>query len=303
LPTSKHNQTHCGSNPGHNTLETIRRVIEKRYGRPTSAEDFCKKAQLAHYENTRAQFEDFAANSWSTHKMTIYWMLNNHWPSFYGHLIDYYLKPGGAYFGAKKGLRPISIVFDYYATSDRQTAHFYLVNQTTQSPCGLKAAVRFYNLDGGVKFSKELADLRIGPLAQERVLSVSRIAGMSSTYFIRCMLFDSSGSPIVDNVYWQSTKDDDIGGPQNDNAMILDEVNWADLSALNTMPKAEAGISSNLTRRGDESHATITITNPSNHVAFFMRAEVTQGAGCQRAICLRRVPHAIYRAELPFGRG
>ena len=43
-------------------------------------------------------------NGWANHKMTLYWMLNNHWPSFFGHIFDYYLKPGGAYFGAKMGL-------------------------------------------------------------------------------------------------------------------------------------------------------------------------------------------------------
>ena len=50
--------------------------------------------------------------------MTIYWMLNNHWPSFFGNIFDYYLRPGGAYYGAKKGLRPLSVVFDSYATGD-----------------------------------------------------------------------------------------------------------------------------------------------------------------------------------------
>ena len=61
---------------------------------------------------TRAQFESFAANGWDGHKMTIYWMLNSHWPSFFGNIFDYYLRPGGAYYGAKKGLRPLSVVFD-----------------------------------------------------------------------------------------------------------------------------------------------------------------------------------------------
>ena len=89
----------------------------------SSAEEFAEKAQLAHYENARAQFEDFAANGWANHKMTIYWMLNNHWPSFFGHLFDYYLKPGGAYFGAKMGLRPLSVVFDYYAKDKEPGAY------------------------------------------------------------------------------------------------------------------------------------------------------------------------------------
>jgi exo-1,4-beta-D-glucosaminidase len=277
---------HAGADErGNNTLKTIRKVVEKRYGPPSGAEDFCRKAQLAHYENTRAQLENFAANPWATHKMTLYWTLDNHWPSFFGHLIDYYFKPGGAYFGAKKGLRPVSLVFDYYATGDRRTAHFYLVNQTLKAHHGLKGIVRFYNLDSSIKFSKELTDLSIGPLGRQRVLSVPLIAGMSSTYFVRCQLFDSSDAPMVDNLYWRSTTEDDMGGPQNDHNMFaVNEITWADLTALNTMPRAEAGISGVLTQSRGEARATITLTNPSPHVAFFLRAEVTQGRGGEEVL-------------------
>ena len=107
--------------------------------RRRSAEEFARKAQLAHYESTRAQFEAFAAGGWDSHKMTIYWMLNNHWPSFFGNLFDYYLRPGGAYYGAKKGLRPLSVVFDSYATGDHSQAKITVVNQTAVRPrraCG-----------------------------------------------------------------------------------------------------------------------------------------------------------------------
>jgi exo-1,4-beta-D-glucosaminidase len=276
-PINEYWYYHAGANRGNSTLETIQKVVEKRYGPPTGAEDFCKKAQLAHYENTRAQFENFAASGWETHKMSLYWMLDSQWPSFFGHLIDYYLKPGGAYFGAKKGLRPLSVVFDYYATGDRRTAHFYVVNQTLKARRGLKATVRFYNLDGSVKFAKELADVNLGPGTREDVMSVPRVEGMSSTYFVRCQLADAAGAAIVDNIYWQSTSDDDLGGPQDESAFILKQVSWADFTALNSMPRAEAGVSGRITRAGDESRAAITLTNPSSRIAFFMRAEVTNG--------------------------
>ena len=68
--------------------------------------------------------------------MTIYWMLNNHWPSFFGNIFDYYLRPGGAYYGAKKGLRPLSVVFDSYATGDHSKANITVVNQTAAQPVG-----------------------------------------------------------------------------------------------------------------------------------------------------------------------
>ena len=114
---------HAGSNPSNAALTSIRRAIDRRYGPSDSAEEFARKAQLAHYESTRAQFEAFAACGWASHKMTIYWMLNSHWPSFFGNIFDYYLRPGGAYYGAKKGLRPLSVVFDSYATGDHSQAN------------------------------------------------------------------------------------------------------------------------------------------------------------------------------------
>ncbi len=275
---------HAGATRGNNTLETIQKVVEKRYGTPTDAEDFCKKAQLAHYENTRAQFEDFAANSPATHKMTLYWMFDSQWPSFFGHLIDGYLKPGGAYFGAKKGLRPLSVVFDYYATGDRRTAHFYLVNQTLEARQGLKAVIRYYNLDGSIKFSKELSGLSIGALARERVLSIPRIAGVSSTYFVRCELAQATGEPIVDNLYWQSTTDDDMGGLHHDDAFGLNMKSWADFTALNSMPGAEVAMSARVDPVGDESRAVFTLRNHSRQIAFFMRAEVTKGPGGEEVL-------------------
>jgi Exo-beta-D-glucosaminidase Ig-fold domain/Glycosyl hydrolases family 2/Mannosidase Ig/CBM-like domain len=268
---------HSGANSGNSTLETVRRVVEKRYGPATSAEDFCKKAQLAHYENTRAQFEDFAANGWLTHKMTLYWMLDNQWPSFFGHLIDYYLNPGGAYFGAKKGLRPVSIVFDYYATGDRKVANIYVVNTTLESHHGLKASVRFYNLDGTVTFSKDLPGVSISPATSRLVMAIPRVSGVSPTYFVRCQLSDKTGKTIVDNVYWQSTIDDDMGAPQHDVVFMLDEIRWADFTALSTMPAADVKVAGHVMQSGEEFRATITLTNSSAHPAFFMRVEVAKG--------------------------
>ena len=127
---------HAGSNPKNAALNSIQRAVDRRYGPSDDAEEFTRKAQLAHYESTRAQFEAFAANGWASHKMTIYWMLNSHWPSFFGNIFDYYLRPGGAYYGAKKGLRPLSVVFDSYATGDHTQAHVTLVNQTPDRPVG-----------------------------------------------------------------------------------------------------------------------------------------------------------------------
>jgi exo-1,4-beta-D-glucosaminidase len=61
---------HSGVFGGNATLANIQLALNRRYGPARNVEDFVRKAQLAHYENTHAQFEDFAADGWANHKMT-----------------------------------------------------------------------------------------------------------------------------------------------------------------------------------------------------------------------------------------
>ena len=93
--------------------------------------------------------------------MMIHWMMNNPWPSFFGHLFDDYFKQGGGYFGAKKGLRPLNVVWDYYATGDRSQAKVYVVNQTAETRDNLRVAVEFFNLDGNQQYFSEVGGFSI----------------------------------------------------------------------------------------------------------------------------------------------
>lgn len=270
---------HAGSNEGNNTLANIQKVINRRYGPSSNAEEFASKAQLAHYENTRAQFEDFAANGWANHKMTLYWMLNTPWPSFFGHLFDYYLKPGGAYYGAKKGLRPLSVVFDAYATGDRSHANITVVNQTPELRDNLRVRVRIYDLDGKLRDDRNASDISVTSGGTVHALTLPRLKDLTSVYFVRCQLFDGSGKSLVDNVYWQSTTDDDLGPASNDSAFDLKQSSWADMTALNTMQQVPLGISASQSDIDGEYHITIRLQNHTSHVAFFERAEITSARG------------------------
>jgi exo-1,4-beta-D-glucosaminidase len=270
---------HAGSSPGNNILANIQRAVNRRYGPSTSAEDFARKAQLAAYEDTRAQFEDFAANGWANHKMTLYWMLDSQWPSFFGHLIDAYLKPGGSYFGAMKGLRPLSVVFDSFATADHSQAHFTVVNQTPSEQNGLSARVRLYDLNGRIREDETIHSIAVASGGVAHILTLPRPENMTPVYFVRCELFDPQGHRLVDNVYWQSTKDDDLGPPKNDDSFNLQQVSWADMTPLNTMPRVPLEITAGQTHAGGETHVTIRLTNPTDHVAFFERATLTSSKG------------------------
>jgi exo-1,4-beta-D-glucosaminidase len=262
---------HAGADAKNSALTSIRRAVDRRYGASISAEEFTRKAQVAHYESTRAQFEAFAATGWANHKMTIYWMLNNHWPSFFGHIFDYYLRPGGAYFGAKKGLRPLSIVFDPYATGDHQSAAVTVVNQSPEDRDGLRARVRVYDLTGRVREDRTAANLAVTSNGAVPALTLPQVARDSQVFFVRCELFDHAGRRIAENVYWQSQQLDDVGDPRNDWAFELRQSSWADMTPLNSLPQVPLHVTAQRTPEG----AAVRLHNPTQRIAFFQRVELT----------------------------
>jgi exo-1,4-beta-D-glucosaminidase len=266
---------HAGAWSTNCSLGSIQLALEKRYGASTNIDDFVRKAQLAHYENARAQFESFAACGWASHKMIVYWMLNSHWPSFYGNLIDYYMSPGGVYYGAKKGLRPLSVVFDSYATGDNSQAQITVYNQTPNDVQGLSVRVRVYDLDGKIRDDRSVNDISVSYNGINLVMLLPKYPESSPVFFVRCQLFDKSGKLVVDNAYWKSQKDDDVGPQKNDYFTSLNQEKWSDMTSLNTMPAVKVEIEAQQKKVGSETHVTIRLHNPSTHIAFFERATVS----------------------------
>lgn len=269
---------HGGSTERNNTLANAALVMEKRYGPSQNAVEFSEKAQLAHYENTRAQFEAFAANGWHDHKMTMYWMLNSQWPNFFGHIIDYYLKPGGAYFGAKQGLRPVNIVYDYYGDGDRTKAKVFISNQTLTPLSGLQASVAFIDLDGNVRFSRKIERVDAPANSSITAMELPRVENLPAVFFIRCQLRDRGGHLLADNVYWDSTAMDVLVPPDKENAFDSSQTAWADLTALNSMKPAAIAATGRFSESDGWITAKIMLNNQSKVPAFFLRAEIANSA-------------------------
>jgi exo-1,4-beta-D-glucosaminidase len=267
---------HAGSNPGNAALASIQRVINRRYGPSSGAEEFTRKAQLAHYESTRAQFEAFAALGWAGHKMSIYWMLNSHWPSFFGNVFDYYLRPGGAYYGAKKGLRPLSAVFDSYATGDGSQAGVSVVNQSPNEAANVHVRVRVYDLQGKVRDDRTSGPTTVPSGGAAPALMLPREARDSRVFFVRCELLDDADRVIGENVYWQSQRNDDVGDPNRDFAFNANQVTWADMTPLNYLPRVRLGVTAERTTNGaGQQVVTTRLHNATRQIAFFERAELT----------------------------
>jgi exo-1,4-beta-D-glucosaminidase len=270
---------HAGAHEGANQLAAIRAVVERRYGKSNNAEEFANKAQLAHYETTRAQFEAWSSDGWATHKMEMYWMLNNHWPSFFGHLYDYYMEPGGGYFGAKKALRPLSIVFDYYSAKPHRSAKIRITNQTMSEQRGLRVRVRIYDLDSKIRYDQQAADQSVPAQGITIALTMPRPKNITPVYFVRCELLDSAGRSIVDNVYWQSTTLDDFGNPRHDDDdYVYTQASWSTFLELNAMPKVKLDVTSSVKTSDGRSRFSVALRNGTQQIAFFDRVSITAGS-------------------------
>ena len=83
------------------------------YGPPRDFDDYNRKAQAMAYDSERAMFEAYSRNKYQSSTGVIQWMLNNAWPSLIWHLWDYYLQPGGGYYGVKKACESDHVMYSY----------------------------------------------------------------------------------------------------------------------------------------------------------------------------------------------
>ncbi len=257
-------------------IEPFDTALARRYGEPSSLADYVSKSQLENYDNVRAQFEAFNAHMDAPNPSTgvIFWMLNNAWPSLHWHLYDYFLNPGGAYFGARMANEPVHIQYSY------DTHAIVLVNHTLSSERGLRADIRVRNLDGSVSYQKRLPNLDLAANAARQVATLPPIAGLSRTYFVELELASATGRGISRNVYWLSTQGDELDWP-NSNWYLTPVTRYADLTPLQSLPSATTEVRATMWHDGSEDVATVTLTVPpsSKAVALFQRASVRRSAG------------------------
>ena len=226
------------------------------YGAATSFENYTRKAQLMAYDGERAMFEAYGANKYRSTGV-IQWMLNNAWPSFYWHLYDYYLVPGGGYFGARKANEPLHV---QYRFDDR---NIVVVNSTLAAYRGLRVYGKVVDLAGKERFADELS-LNI---AADGVTTAFAVPSQRATTFLQLELRDSQGRMVSENFYWVPAK--------------LAELDWAKTTYVNTPAISYADMRDLVTlrqtsvqcsvRRGNEpGETTIDLRNSKNAVAFFL---------------------------------
>ena len=250
------------------TTKVFTDALNARYGKAGSAEDYTYKSQLMTYEGVRAMFEAYSRNKYSSTGV-IQWMLNNGWPSMIWHLYDYYLRPGGGYFGAKRALQKLDPIYGYDDHS------VWLVSSQYVDAKGLKLTARIFNLDGTQKFMKEVAaDAAADSTA--KVFELPKIEGLSTAYFLDLRVTDGGGKLVGSNFYWLSTKPETLDWAKS-NWYTTPTASYADYTSLAQLPKVKLSVASHTEQVANESITHVIVENPSKHVAFFVRLKLDKG--------------------------
>ena len=249
-------------------LHVFTDALNARYGAATGLEDYTTKSQLQAYEGIRAMFEAYSRNKYTSGGV-IQWMLNNGWPSMIWHLYDYYLRPGGGYFGAKTALQSLDPIYGY---DDRSIS---VVNSRYEDAKGLHLLTKVLNLDMTEKFSSENT-IDVPADGVIKALTLPDLDGLSPTYFVALRISDPDGKLLGENFYWLSTKPETIDWTKS-TWYTTPTLSYADFTALSQLPKVKLNVTTRTDREGANQINHVTLENPSKNLAFFVRLKVDKG--------------------------
>ncbi|WP_053709409.1 glycoside hydrolase family 2 protein [Streptomyces sp. NRRL B-3648] len=238
------------------TLRIYDDALAGRYGTPTSLTDYVRKAQLAQYENVRAQFEAYGRNAGDPDRPAtgvIHWMFNSGWTSLHWQLTDRYLDQNGSYFGAKKANEPLHI---QYAYDDRSVV---VVNNRPAPARGLTARATLFDPDGTQRYDRTVTGVTAdGGGAHGTALTLpSSVSGLARTYLLRLVLTDADGTEVSRNVYWLSAKADTLDWNRT-TWYYTPTTGYADLKGLASMDRVP--VSATAATRSSDGMSTTTVS-------------------------------------------
>jgi exo-1,4-beta-D-glucosaminidase len=263
---------HVGAKSPFLDLNNYTAALNGRYGAATGEADFANKSQLTAYESLRAMFEAYGRNKYASATGVIQWMLNNAWPGFNWHLYDYYLRPGGAYFGAKKGNEYLHVQYSY----DDQSV--VVVNHLYQAFTGLKTTATIYDASSKQTFTASATVDAPADSSTKTTLALPDMTSSSGVYFLDLALTDASGKAVSSNFYWLTPTPDVMAAPDPSTQWYFVPIaTFADFSSLASMPQVSLTGTKTTAQSGGRSTTVVTLKNTSGTLAFFTRVQVMAG--------------------------
>ncbi|KAK3388482.1 glycoside hydrolase superfamily [Sordaria brevicollis] len=253
----------------------------KRWGAPSSLEDYVQKTQITDYEATRAQFEAYAANWNSKRPATglIYWMLTGAFPSLHWSIWDYYMHPAGAYFGAKVGSRIEHVAYDYVKKS------VFLINRSLDKEGPRNIDIQVVDASGKTLYSTTVKTTTKPNTSKEVTSLASALKNIKDVVFLRLVLSDpaSKDSDVLSrNVYWLSKTIDTLDWDNSD-WFYTPVTKYSNYTALNKLAAANVSVSAQSGGRGpkgqSDSTVRVSLENHSSVPAFFISLNLVDKDG------------------------
>lgn len=261
---------HCGTMQFGNT-KIFDSALNERYGPSADIHEYLAKAQLQNYEGHRAMMEAYGLKKYHTATGVVQWMLANPWPSLIWHTYDYYLYPAGTYFGMKKSMEPLHLMYSYASHSVN------IINSFLKNYDGLTVTADAYNLSGNKIFSKTITT-NVGADSTQNCFTIPALDDNAGVYFLRLELKDEKQHVKSINWYWLSEKSDALDWDKSE-WYYTPQSSFADFSALKNMPSATVAVSFSSRKEERETVHSIKLTNTGNTVAFFVHVRCLQHKG------------------------
>ena len=223
-------------------------IMEKHFGKPTSAMQFTEWAQWLNYDGYRAMYE----SSQQYRMGLLIWMSHSCWPSLVWCTYDYYFEPTAAYFGAKKACEPLHVQFN------EATRKVEVVNIAAGVHDNLVVVAQTLDMYGRVM---ETQNGKVSVNDDQTVESVKIEAPQTDVYYVRLYLKEN-GRTVSENFY--------VEGREADK-----------LTALNSLPKVALNKKESFAKKGDVHVGEITVANPTATPALLIRLNLVGSDGKQ----------------------
>ena len=251
-----------------NNLNVLSRTISARYGEATGFDDYLRKADMVGYDGTRAMFDAFRYNSPKATGL-IQWMLNSARPALYWQLYDYYLRPTAAFYGVKKACQPVQLVYNYLDRSVRA------VNSLLDSVT-VTARMKVYGISGQLLDSQD-KQLTIPANGHVAAFQLKPLTEPNAYLFLEASPLTSHPSPLT-NVYALSADTDTFDWAKSD-WTGTPMLHHADHKAISAIPTDGCRISETHKTADGKTFVTLTVTNPTNRVAYFLHLSLRAPRG------------------------
>jgi len=221
-------------------------ALYRLFNAPSDVADYCRKSHVLTADQHRAMFEAMQHRMWDITSGFGQWKLNSAWPSVSWQIFDWFHRPMVNYYFIKRANRPVHVL---WSPLDNQV---YVVNHKMEMFRGTVHA-DVYDFNMKKLFSaKQLVNIS-HETSSEIGLEILRFKDVpEGVYFLKLRLVDIDNSFVSDNFYWIPTHES--------------------LAGLEKLTAVALEYSVAFRTEGEETVGMVTVKNPTDQLAFFVRA-------------------------------